>query len=98
MVTAWESESNPCLAVSTLRKGLHFGYKVRGKAHVLLDFPFASMMALNAPMVAGVIVLVVMVFGIAAMYNRRKRKPPVCTIQNLGAPLLVLITMSSKVW
>ena len=47
---------------------------------VLLDSTFAVVMALNAPMVVVAIVLVVLVFGIAAMYNRRKRKAPVCRI------------------
>lgn len=61
------------------------------KASILLGFPFASVMAVNALMVVVLILVVVTVFGIAVIYNRRKRKASVCGIQNLG----VLVFTSS---
>ena len=54
------------------------------KPSILLDFPFTSVMAVNALMVVVLVLVVVTVFGVAVMYNRRKRKAPVCGIQNLG--------------
>ena len=71
---------------------------LESKAFVLLDFPFASVVAFNALKVM-LTLLVVMVFGIAAMYNRRKRKASVYGMNSKSRhPVLVLTTMSSKVW
>ena len=63
---------------------------------VLVDFPFAVVMGLTAPMVIMLILGVVVVFVIVVMYNRRMRTAPVCGIQNLGAPVLVLTTNVSE--